>query len=173
MKEFENTGEKKIRDMTGNIKTFGVPKDYFESLPDEILSKINSLPDFEKSSARNPFTLPEGYFEKLPVTIAERVSKQKRYKLSRILRPRLSIPIVIGMMVLLAGIYYLLKTEKSDSDLNNITADDLKNSSYFYSMDEEVLVDAISSQDLDANDEGIEQYLLDNDVEISQIESQL
>jgi hypothetical protein len=54
-----------------------------------------------------------------------------------------------------------------------LTIDDLKNSYYLQTIDEDLLVDVLASQKISSRDESIEQYLIDNDIEVSQLAKEL
>src|SRR5687768_3760913 len=64
---------------------FGIPQDYFESLPGEVLNNIkrrNDLVESLKSDAgnetTNPFEIPGGYFELLPEVVMQTVKSEPK-----------------------------------------------------------------------------------------------
>src|SRR5687767_12890381 len=64
---------------------FDVPKNYFDSLSDNVLNNVKrqsalveSLRQQENPVATNPFEVPQGYFETLPNVIMQRTSSEPK-----------------------------------------------------------------------------------------------
>jgi len=161
---------------------FRVPADYFDMLPEEILKRIDSIPDFE-SSGENPFRVPEGYFDSLPTVIQHRITEQNK-KRSRIpgwasllLRPRLSLALAALIILLVFGIRYFTRTTTIVAQENSVSSEEIQNSICFSDLDESVMIDALEQQpnkNMNTKDDNsLEQYLIDNDVDISQLENHL
>jgi hypothetical protein len=177
MKQYDDKDEEKLRALTGeNKNSFSVPSGYFEKLSSEVADKINALPDFEKTSVTNPFTVPEGYFEKLHVSVSERISKPKSpffTWLNGLQRPRIAIPIAFATIIILAGLYFYKQNNISRQPEKEFCAEDLSNSSYMQSIDETVFVDVLSEMQNDEQTDSLEQYLIDNNIDLSLIENNL
>lgn len=165
-----------------NENPFRVPDNYFDSLPDTIQQKINALPDLERMNKENPFSVPEGYFDSLPMNIQQRIVDEKKKKsifgewLSISFRPKYALAFVTVVLLALFGIMYLMKPKTVEAPDNYVSCEDVKNSSCFNDIDESTLVEILEHQDKNANvkeDNSIEQYLMDNDIDISQLENHL
>ena len=153
---------------------FKVPDNYFDELPDKIMDQINSIPDFEKENIINPFSVPENYFEKLPVAVSERVSsaKSKGFSWTGIFtRPRYVIP--LACILLAAGLYFFSKSNHNNYKEQEITMEELQNSTYFQSIDEDLFVDMLDQQSGTETNDSLAQYLIDNNIELSDIENAL
>jgi len=176
MKKDTDNREDKLRELLGkNENTFSVPTDYFEKLPGEIMDKINTLPDFEKSAVTNPFKVPDNYFEKLPIAVSEKIAAGKSSFLpwlNFMNRPRFVIPAAFATIVILAGLFFFTQ-RNTTTPFQEITFEDLKNSTYLQSMDEDLFVEVLSAQNEITSDESLEQYLIDNNIDLSQIENKL
>ncbi len=162
---------------------FRVPDNYFDSLADNIQQKINALPDLERMNKENPFSVPEGYFNSLPTVIQQRIVTEKNRKtvfgewIAILLRPRVTFATVAVLVLLVFGVKYLTRTTVVNAPDNFLSCDDLKNSSYLIDMDESILVDALETEQNKNSgvkeDNSMEQYLMDNDIDISQLEKRL
>ncbi|MCX6292126.1 MAG: hypothetical protein NT126_10220 [Bacteroidetes bacterium] len=161
---------------------FRVPENYFDSLAGEIQHKISELPDLERMNKKNPFAVPEGYFDSLPSLVQQRIIDAKNKKsifgewISISLRPKYALAVVMVIILCIAGIRYLSKPVKVESPDNYLSCDDIQNSSYLATMDESTLVEALELQSgsTEVNENaGMEQYLIDNDIDISQLENHL
>ncbi len=178
MKIEENSEEKALKNLLNDAEnSFKVPDGYFEMLPSKIMDKIDSQPDFNKSTEVNPFSVPEGYFEKLPIQIADRISTSAKPSIpsfiANLKRPRFAIPIGFASLVLIALVVLFSQKKLSVQPEKEISYDELENSSYFDSFDEDLLLGMVPIQNTEAADDSLEQYLLDNNIEISQIENEL
>lgn len=177
MKDFKDIEEEKLRELLkGKDNPFTIPSSYFEKLPDNIMDKINSLPDFENKAINNPFIVPDGYFENLPSEISVKITSQKSKLytwLNNLQRPRIAIPIAFATIILLAGLFFYKQSTYTKSTQQEITADDVRNSTYMFNMDEDLFVDVLSNQNDSETDESLEQYLIDNNIDLSQIENKL
>ena len=176
MKKDINKEEEKLRIALKGKNPFNVPPAYFEDLPGKMMEQINTLPDFNKHSIINPFDVPEGYFENLPSIVSENILIRKsklELWLSSIQRPRIAIPIAFATIIILAGLFYYKQSSVSNLPVHELTAEDLSNSSYIQSIDEDFFVDVLAGQTIDNSNESIEQYLIDNNIEINQIENKL
>lgn len=177
MTGYKNSEEEKLKSLLGkNENYFQVPPGYFGKLPEEVMDKINLIPDFGKTAVDSPFSVPDGYFEKLPGKISDRIVINRTGShgwLASLLRPKIAIPAVFAVVLLIAGIYfYSIKsvTYKSSSE---ISANDIENSGYIFRMDEELFVDALEDGSGNSKDESFEEYLIDNNIDLSQIENRL
>ncbi len=160
---------------------FIVPENYFDSLADNIQAKINALPDVEKMSRENLFRVPEGHFDSLPSSVQQRIMDGKKKNMleewiSIALRPKYSVSFAILVIVAIFGIKYFLKPTTSEKPGSSLSYNEVMNSEYIAQLDEASLIDMLEQEDKDngvKEDNSLEQYLMDNDLDISQIEDHL
>ncbi len=159
---------------------FKVPENYFDSLTNNIQQKINALTDFEKTSLENPFKVPEGYFDSLPTAIQQRIVDQKRKPvfgewISKVFRPKYVLAFASIIVLLIVGIKYFTKSSLTDPQDNHFSCEEIKSSSYIADVDESMLIDILEQENKGTvkDDNSIEQYLIDNDIDISQLENHL
>jgi len=158
-------------------ETFKVPEGYFEELSGNIMNSIQSLPDFEKQTSTQPFSVPENYFEQLPSHINERIlltTHSRSSFLNWLFRPARLIPAAFSLALLIGGYFYFTRTQKIEIDSNNTcSVEDISESTYLQSMSDDDIIDFIAAQQDDKTIDEYDQYLLDNDVDISQLEKNL
>ncbi len=176
MKNYLNKEEELRSVLEGNEKPFNIPSGYFEELPAKIMDQINAFPEYDNTSSVNPFNVPAGYFENLPSSLAEIiVNRKSRLEswLDRLLRPRIAIPIAFATIFFLAGLYFYKQKSIVIPPVQQLSADDLRNTNYLLTMDEYLFVDVLAGQKEVLSDKSIEQYLIDNNIELSQLENKL
>lgn len=161
---------------------FNVPDRYFESLSADIIKKIDALPDLEKLNKANPFAVPGGYFDSLPTTIQQRIIDKKKRKsifeewASIAFRPKYALAFAAVIILFIFGIRFMMKPSVLPKEENEISLEEIQNSNYLAELDESVMVEILEQQNMAAGtteDSSLEQYLMDNNVEVSQIEKQL
>ncbi len=160
---------------------FKVPDAYFESLQSEIISKIESLSELETVASKNQFSVPPNYFEELPIQIQQKTSIAGKIQLWKewmalLIRPQIGLAFASLILILFLG----LRTRQTvivESSVEPITLEDLGNSLYLNDVDEFTLIDILAAQqESDASNTSTNpyvQYLLENDIDISQIENSL
>ena len=158
-------------------EAFKVPQGYFEELSGKIMNTIQSLPDFEKQASAQPFSVPENYFEQLPSQINNRVLSANHSKssfLNWLFRPARLIPAAFSIAILIGSYFYFTRTQKIEINSNTTcTVEDISESTYLQSMSDDDIIDFIAAQQDDKTIDEYDQYLLDNDVDISQLEKNL
>jgi hypothetical protein len=152
---------------------FQVPDSYFDSLADNIQQQIQVLPDFDKVAAQNPFNVPEGYFDSLPTAIQQRIIDERserisvgRWIASVLFRPKFAVAFASVAVLLVFSVRYFSRTINVSSTASEISYTDL---------DESVLYDALAEQSNSTTqkDESIEDYLIDNHIDVSQLTEHL
>jgi len=165
----------------GGHEGFSVPDSYFDMLETDIISKIEVISSLENSGARSHFNVPADYFEGLPMIINEKIlaSKQKSKLidlLSVFSRPQLA----ISFASLAILIWFSISTRMPERlALNDArySIEQLNESEYLEYIDEYTIIELLASQpevqsSALSNDPYV-QYLLDHDIDISQIENSL
>lgn len=163
--------EERIR-QAGDLKNnTRLPEGYFDQLSDAVTSSVKSIPTAKESG----FGVPENYFEKLPLMISDRIAEKERGKVIGFSSIKRYAPVAIAAM-LIAGvfIYKGIQNEKTTIP-ESITAEDIQESGVLLDIDEEAIIDQLADQavtDVTPTD-SMQQYLIDNNIDISQIENHL
>ena len=161
---------------------FKVPDHYFDSLPNQIMDKIEALPDLQRINKANPYRVPEGYFDSVPASVQQRILEEKNKKsifgglASISFRPKYSLALAVVIVLVIFGIKFFTKPSSLKAPENYFSLEEIQNSASFAELDEATLVDALEHQNKKATapvDNSIEQYLIDNNIDISQIENRL
>ena len=113
---------------------FAVPDNYFDSLAENTMQKIQSIPDLERMQKENPFHVPEGYFDSLPSDIQQRIYENKkagffREWFSTFFQPRYSLAYATIIILVIFGIKYLAKPSDVTDPDSYLTCEEVKNSS--------------------------------------------
>ncbi len=163
------------------VDSFKVPDGYFDTLETQIIAKIELISQLEKTATKDQFSVPANYFEELPAAIQQRISfPEKKYKLKEwmtiLLRPQISLAFA-SLIILL---WFALKTRETkiiESPASVITLEDLGNSEYLHELDEYTLIEMLATQQeigsANITTDPYVEYLLDHNIEISQIETNL
>jgi len=156
---------------------FTTPDGYFHSLPSEVMKKIESLPDFETQAKANPFKTPEGYFDSLPTIIQQRILDQNKNKKPAIAWltgvfnnpvPKYAVVVVSLFLVIFFSVKYFTRTIKVDYVQEAPPTEQLE-AFYLSQLDENVLSEVYAEESIiseDVQENGIENYLLENDIDL-------
>lgn len=144
--------------------------------------ELKDSPLLKSMNRENPFKVPDGYFDSFPTIISERIAVQNSKPgwiilLQNIFRPKYIVAMFVFAAALASGIVYFNQhTTITDQEII-LSYDDLNNSNYIAQFDESDLIDAyLSGANADKSNESnteIENYLLDNQTDISIIENEL
>lgn len=163
---------------------FKVPEGYFENLSSDVMMKIESLPDFETAEKVNPFKTPEGYFDALPTIIQQRILDQEKKKITVtawipevIFRPspKYALAFASIVLVLFFSIKYFTRTVKVEY-VNSEPETEQLDSFYLTQLDETVLIEAYDEEQVTAEnskDNEIENYLIENNIDLNLISEHL
>jgi len=182
MKENKKYSTFNLSDQTQNSTgqgIFSVPAGYFEELETEITSKVTLLSSLEHSGQENHFAVPANYFENFPITVSEKLANegQKSKKLFHVsLQPQQALTFASFLLLLWFSIN--TRTTRTISLTDTAYSIELSNETeYLQYIDEYTIVDLLANQTENQNSSSSSdsyiQYLLDNDIEISQIENNL
>jgi hypothetical protein len=144
--------------------------------------ELKDSPILKNMSRENPFKPPDGYFDSFPSIISERIASDKSNSgwvifLQHVFRPKYVVAMIVFSTVLTSGvIYFNQHTTVTNSEII-LSYDDLSNSNYIDQIDENDLIDAYNSnveteKSNESNSE-IENYLIDNQTDISTLENEL
>ena len=185
MMENDKIDEKlrKLLENSSGSEPFRVPDGYFERFPDQIQSMVQNLPDFETVSPVQPFSVPDGYFEKLPQEINNIILSEEKRKFSwksllqNILRPVTLVPAFLLVLVVLSSYLFFTRTTVIDLTAHaQNESDELNPAMVIQQLDESTLIQVLAEEndnESSATEQSYEDYLIDNDIDISQIEKKL
>ena len=164
---------------------FKVPEGYFDSLYASVMDQVSSLPDFENVQEKNPFRVPEGYFESLPVEIQQRIAdrgiKERTlagWIMQVFTRPAAKYALAFASLALFIvfSTKYFTRTVKVNYAEEQLPDTEQLDIFYLQQLDESTLADVYaeeSSVASQAQDKSIENYLLDNDIDLNLITEHL
>lgn len=178
MENFNYKEEERLKELLkGNENPFSTPPSYFDNLSGDILHKIETLPDFNGVAPTTPFGVPDHYFENLSTQITDRVIASKNARkpslLASLFRPTIAIPLAFASIVLIASIIYFNQNKNINLPVQEFTSEDLDESDFLQNIDESVFVDLITFDNTNIKEDSLEEYLLDNEIDISQLENEL
>ncbi|MCX6274592.1 MAG: hypothetical protein NTV09_05250 [Bacteroidetes bacterium] len=164
---------------------FATPDGYFESLNSDVMKKIESLPDFETTSSENPFKVPAGYFDSLPTIVQQRIIdlNAKGFTvtgwISGILSrpaPKYALAFASVVLVVVFSTLYFTRTVSVEYATQQAPESEQLDAAYLQQLDESDLADLYAQQTsvvTESQDDGMENYLLDNDIDMNSITDQL
>ena len=169
----------KIQELTLGKKqeSFVVPENYFEQLPD----KIEQLLLIDK---KETFEIPEGYFDGLAHKIQDRVNqKQEAYEPVWNWKPsaKWSLAMVTACLCIYIGTTFF---NKNIGQTEQLSANDIKQTlnTQVNTIDESVLIEQVNMDDIEVeetnveskdNKGAIENYLIDNNIDVNAIANEL
>jgi len=155
---------------------YGVPKDYFESLPEIIQSRI-SLEDEEdnvavfdsiETSKKLPFEVPDRYFELLPSVIQNKTQESKKSKevafgfgrqqLKWALIPAAIAIFIVGRIFLFPS---SIETSNTDELIAQVSSQDLIAYLEMSDLSTEEIINMVDFEDMDLEFENTESDMLD------------
>ncbi len=165
---------------------FKADNDYFENFADKLQNRIE---DFEEINAEapllagipkyNPFDVPADYFDELPALIQNRCISSKPSVsiiewLVLLIKPRFAIPVLATVLCAVAGINFMDKN--AEMTKSGRTAE-ISIEERLNSIDESELIDELADDQADLKqnntNESIENYLIDNNIDESNLNSEL
>ena len=166
---------------------FNPSNDYFDSITSKLQNRIDDeeeikafAPTLLSIDKYNPFEVPKDYFEKLPTIIQERVVESKEKStivdwLFWLLKPRLSVSLTLVLFISIVGVYYINKNNvKNIESMEELSLED--NLYYINENDilEHLTADATTENiSISEDDSSIEDYLLDNNIDESNLSNEL
>jgi hypothetical protein len=188
MKEsFDDIDLRKIAPRLFELKRenpFTVPDDYFDSLSRSIIQQqVQSLPDFEKTAEWEHFKVPEGYFDSLPTIIQQRIIDEKKKRISWgevvdgiFFRPKYALALTSVAILIVFSINYFNRPISVQPVVAEISASEISSSTYFADVDETLLAEAVAMHIATTEEQketSLEDYLIENNIDISQLTEHL
>lgn len=160
---------------------FTVPDDYFKNLQAAILLKTLTLTELEKGKAEDPFGVPANYLESLPSKVHERIRSGDRNPvrnewITALLRPQISLSL-LSFLLLIFFVTSTFRTQVIEVPSNNLMESLTDNGYDLMLLDEDILIEEFVAMDNYEADENLSdpyvQFLIENNIELSQIEQLL
>jgi hypothetical protein len=197
MKTAENKNDNEIKSLAAELSSiekkevFSAPANYFDSLPNQIMDKISAVPQLEESAVSNPFTVPNNYFEGLPMQVINRMeaARKRRFSLAGLLaetlRPKYSLTLITSCLALLICIRFFEKpirinpTQSRTYGTYNVS---ISETDVIIEVDESTLMNVVSEEsaillktgnNLNNRDKSVEEYIINNNIDVTDIAKEL
>ena len=160
---------------------------YFDSFTSKLQNRIDDeeeikaiAPTLLSIDKYNPFEVPKDYFEELPTIIQERVVESKESSslldwLFWLLKPRLAVSMIAILIISVVGIYYM----NNNSIQNTEATEELSLEDNLYYINENEILEhltadaSIGFESASEDENSIENYLLDNNIDESNLSNEL
>lgn len=162
---------------SGNKNPFRTEADYFDNFADKLMSKVEEhaelsfeAPVLSSIPKYNPFTLPKDYFEDLPSSVQQRTASGSHSSwldwLKMAIRPNFAVPVACVIIIAFTGIHYLNNSQAPKNEI----AREINIDEQLQDIDETTLADALSASgttetEVNPENENIKQYLIDNNID--------
>ena len=174
-------------DLDGSEKLpSGIPfrtgSDYFDDFNSRLLGRISDLEEIKAMAPvlfslpkYNPFVVPADYFEELPAKVTELARRNKKTTspfewFSLLIRPRFILPVAATLLIAIAGIKYM----NSNAVMPKNDTEELSLEEHLYDIDESTIIDQLTAEAIDENEnteEGsIRDYLIENNIDETNLE---
>jgi hypothetical protein len=157
---------------------FSVPEDYFKNLHATILLKTQTLTELERRKAEDPFGVPANYLESLPSKVHERIrsgdGKPVRNEwVTALLRPQISLSL-LSFLLMIFFAASTFRTQVIEVPSGSLAEPETENSYELMLLDEDILIEEFVAMDNFEAGENLSdpyvQFLIENNIELSQIE---
>ena len=165
---------------------FRASEDYFERFASRLSGQISALEEIQQHAPilssiprYNPFDVPAGYFDELPALVQQKAGNNNSRSslpewLLLIFRPRFAVPMIAVILLAIAGINFVDNHADAPS---GYLAEELTVEEHLSTIDEMTIIESLAASATDLpqpeTDESIEDYLLDNHIEESALNSEL
>lgn len=145
---------------------------------DNLYDELKDAPLLHSLSNESPFNVPDGYFESLPTLIETRIAEEKKGKIVSIFRlvlqPKYAVAACLVTFALVTAVLYNRTHETPPVEIL-LSYDELSASVYFNDINEELLVEELSSLGISSDNSSLEleNYLLENTNDLSTLENEL
>ena len=154
----------------GNL--YSLPMNYFEALPELIEKRIAGM-QLEGIPKENPFEVPANYFERLDSEIIDHVIASKTQKgfhwITQLVRPKL----VVSFATIAFAVFVVFKVSTLNKvDKYSFSEQEIANSNVLNDIDEGTIIETLYSETATnaiPKQGEMEKYLLDNNVDESQL----
>ncbi len=170
----------------GGVEERSASNVYFDAFTSKLQNRIDDeeeikafAPTLLSIDKYNPFEVPPDYFEELPTIVQERVIQSKNTSsfewLFLLFKPRFAIPFIAIICISFAGIYYM----NNQTTIKNEANEELSLEDHLYYIDEADIVEQLTAdastenENISDDENSIENYLLENNIEESNLHNEL
>jgi hypothetical protein len=171
---------------SGDNDHFEPGNDYFEDFQNKIMQRVEEYeelniqaPYLSSIPKYNPFDVPPDYFDELP-TIIQQKCLTRSYKtswlewLTMVIRPNFAIPVLSVFLIAFSAIYFM---DKNGKQATQPVAEEINIDEQLQDIDESTIIDALadagSESIKESYNEKIMNYLLDNNVDETNLNTEL
>ena len=157
---------------------FSVPENYFEVMSENISDKVRSIPNLSSVPKANVFEVPDGYFARLENAIRENISPESISVVQQVeqwyRRPKLVLAYAsVFIFVIIVSTYFLTDSFNSTVSDNDISLNDIYSSDVVNELDESALASLLDEPSASSSSAQLEDYMIDNDIDISTLTDEL
>lgn len=156
---------------------FSVPENYFEMLSENISDKVRSIPNFASVPKENVFEVPDGYFIQLENTIRENISSRTETVSVNVgawfRRPKLVAAFASLIVVVIAVSAYFISSINTPITEKDISFNDIYVSDFVSELDESSLAALLDEPSSSPSSTQLEDYMIDNNIDISTLTDEL
>ncbi len=182
------TGQAPHLSKVNNSSPFKANEDYFESFTTKLQNEIDDYeeikteaPTLATISKYNPFEVPKDYFEYFPTIIQQRVINTKQTTsviewLLLLIKPRFAVPFLATIFIASAGINFM----NNNAEVPQIEiAEEMTTEQQLYNIDEGTIIETLyarednESDNTSSDESSIQNYLMDNNIDESNLNNQL
>lgn len=152
---------------------FSVPDGYFEALPRDIERRIALMNPEASASEPSGFDTPADYFNQLEDAIRHRIHGGTVRSIRWWKQPEWSLSIAAMLICLFLGThtYFRQRTVQYTAVSQQLSVDEVSEAIDYLDLDVTTVASLLSANDESSTGEQeLQQYLLDNDIDLSQLE---
>ncbi|MFN8180955.1 MAG: hypothetical protein U0X34_03740 [Bacteroidia bacterium] len=155
------------------VLPFQTPEDYFEKLPREIERRVELLHTETARPEPDGFVAPERYFEQLESSIHARIRGGASPAFRWWKQPEWSLSIAALLVCLFLGTRNYFTDRKVDytAAIQPLSVDEVSEALDYLDLDPSTVASLLpASEETGTNEQELKQYLLENDIDLSQLE---
>ena len=159
---------------SGNrILPFRTPEDYFERLPEAIARRVELLDAETTRPEPDGFVAPDHYFNQLESAIHARIRGGASPAFRWWKQPEWSLSIAALLVCLFLGTHSYFTDRKVDytATIQPLSVDEVSEALDYLDLDPSTVASLLpASEETGTNEQELKQYLLENDIDLSQLE---
>ena len=155
------------------VLPFQTPEDYFEKLPREIERRVELLHTETARPEPDGFVTPERYFEQLESAIHTRIRGGASTSFRWWKQPEWSLSIAALLVCLFLGTHSYFTDRKVDytATIQPLSVDEVSAALDYLDLDASTVASLLPvNEESGTNEQELKQYLLENDIDLSQLE---
>ncbi len=168
-----------------NKNPYKIENNYFEKLNSNIQQRVEEFEELKSIAPilnnipkYNSFEVPNDYFEDFPTRIQERIVNTKSSNsilnwLILLLKPRFAIPVLATIFIAISGINFMNKN--AEHLQTEIATEEMTVDEQLYTIDESTVIESVvaSNETFTSDENEIENYLIDNNIDETNLKNEL